>query len=326
MHYKREISDVYIGRPGPWGNPFEMGRHGDRAEVVEKFRAWVQQQPEMLWLARRVLAGKRLGCWCHPEACHGDVLAEIAEGEWDSRIPPEPAFVFGSNLAGRHGRGAAAYAKCRYGAQPHEHEGLTEGAYAIPTKDAELRPMALSAVLEGIERFLTHAASNRDTTFRVTRVGCGLAGLEEDPIRDRFLAAKLSNLQLPASWAPPEHPRVIVAGSRGFADEQRMFETLDKMLTRLTDVEIVSGGARGPDASGERYAIDRGLRLTRFPAAWQLCGKAAGPHRNALMAWYGTHLVAFWDGKSAVTQDMIGQARAAGLAVRVKRVEAARLN
>lgn len=79
VHCKREPFDIYIGRPGPWGNPFTIGRDGDRSEVIEKYSAWLLNQPEMIARARRELRGKTLGCWCAPKPCHGDVLAEVAE-------------------------------------------------------------------------------------------------------------------------------------------------------------------------------------------------------------------------------------------------------
>lgn len=77
VHCKRERFDVYIGRPGIWGNPFIIGRDGDRNQVVEKYRVWIQTQPNLL---RKLpeLKGKILGCWCAPHACHGDVLMELA--------------------------------------------------------------------------------------------------------------------------------------------------------------------------------------------------------------------------------------------------------
>lgn len=68
----------YIGRPSKWGNPFVIGRDGDRAEVVEKYRAWLLEQPELVADAKRKLRGHNLICWCAPLACHGDVLMEIA--------------------------------------------------------------------------------------------------------------------------------------------------------------------------------------------------------------------------------------------------------
>jgi hypothetical protein len=69
---------VYIGRPSIWGNPFVIGRDGDRAEVIGKYEAWLTRQPRLL---ARVpdLRGKVLGCFCAPLPCHGDVLARLAE-------------------------------------------------------------------------------------------------------------------------------------------------------------------------------------------------------------------------------------------------------
>jgi len=81
VHCKRESYDVYIGRPGEWGNPFVIGKDGTREDVITKYREWLHAQPELVAKARRELRGKRLGCWCAPKACHGDVLAEIANQE-----------------------------------------------------------------------------------------------------------------------------------------------------------------------------------------------------------------------------------------------------
>ena len=78
VHCKRAEYDVYIGRPGPFGNPFAIGRDGTRTEVIEKFEHWLRNQPELLARVRAELPGKVLGCWCAPRPCHGDVLARIA--------------------------------------------------------------------------------------------------------------------------------------------------------------------------------------------------------------------------------------------------------
>jgi len=62
-----------------WGNPFKVGRDGTRDEVIAKYEAWIQTQPELM-AALPGLRGKVLGCWCAPLACHGDVLMRLAEG------------------------------------------------------------------------------------------------------------------------------------------------------------------------------------------------------------------------------------------------------
>lgn len=72
---------VYIGRPSKWGNPFTIGKHGTRAEVIAKYREWIQNEPELIEQARRELTGKPLVCFCSPAPCHGDVLQELINQE-----------------------------------------------------------------------------------------------------------------------------------------------------------------------------------------------------------------------------------------------------
>lgn len=81
VHCKKSPYDVYIGRPSDWGNPFVIGKDGDRADVIEKYRRWIMRQPDLLARAKKELRGQRIACWCKPEACHGDVLAEIADAD-----------------------------------------------------------------------------------------------------------------------------------------------------------------------------------------------------------------------------------------------------
>jgi hypothetical protein len=73
----RADHDVYVGRPSKWGNPFVIGRDGDRREVVRKYREWLLTQPELL-AALPELRDKVLACWCAPLPCHADVLVELA--------------------------------------------------------------------------------------------------------------------------------------------------------------------------------------------------------------------------------------------------------
>jgi len=68
----------YIGRPSKWGNPFFIGKDGDRDAVCEKYRTWIVTQPKLM-AALPSLAGKRLACFCAPKRCHGEVLADLVE-------------------------------------------------------------------------------------------------------------------------------------------------------------------------------------------------------------------------------------------------------
>lgn len=74
-------SYVYVGRPSKWGNPYERGRDGTRAEVIAKFEAELRADPIKLALVKRELRGRHLVCWCAPKACHADVLLRIANEE-----------------------------------------------------------------------------------------------------------------------------------------------------------------------------------------------------------------------------------------------------
>lgn len=76
VHWRNESYDIDIRRPAKWGNPFIIGEDGTRSEVIRKFHDWVIEQPELMGSLSE-LKGKRLGCWCHPKPCHGDVLIEL---------------------------------------------------------------------------------------------------------------------------------------------------------------------------------------------------------------------------------------------------------
>ncbi len=96
--WMEDANNVYVGRgrvvfltkEGPsfppkdstFCNPFKVGKHGTREEVIAKFKAYmenrIQQDPE-LKAELLALEGKRLGCWCKPDACHGDVLLELIQ-------------------------------------------------------------------------------------------------------------------------------------------------------------------------------------------------------------------------------------------------------
>ncbi len=80
VHCRREEFDVYIGRPTQWANPFHIGFHGTREEVIAQYCRRVIRQPGLL-RAVWSLRGQRLGCRCAPHPCHGDVLAELANVE-----------------------------------------------------------------------------------------------------------------------------------------------------------------------------------------------------------------------------------------------------
>ncbi len=110
--------------------------------------------------------------------------------------------------------------------------------------------------------------------------------------------------------------RTIIAGSRQMTDEILLIETLVRLAWPIT--EVISGGAFGADRLGEAWAARHGIPVRRFPADWTRYGKGAGPVRNREMVLAADALVAFWDGRSAGTRNMIELARKQHLQVHVE--------
>ena len=121
-----------------------------------------------------------------------------------------------------------------------------------------------------------------------------------------------------------ENFRVIIAGSRNFNNYELLKKECDAFLLDKKEkynIIIISGGARGADFYGEKYAQDEGFSLEVFPANWNKFGKSAGFRRNEQMAEVADALIAFWDGKSNGTKHMIEIMENKKLLVRVVNYE-----
>lgn len=110
-------------------------------------------------------------------------------------------FVFGSNLQGRHGKGAALEALQRHGAWLGCGEGIQGNSYAIPTKATPYQSLSLPEIAAAVERFLDFAICHPELTFRVTAIGCGLAGFSPEQIAPMFRSAP-ANCILPDQFLP----------------------------------------------------------------------------------------------------------------------------
>lgn len=332
-------SSRYIGRGTPFGNPFAIGHDGDRAQVIAKYRDYLDRainngEKEVIQAMRGIRADTTLVCSCTPAPCHGQVIEELWQAYFSSERPL--TYVFGSNQAGRHGKGSAEYAKQVFGAIPGQGEGPQGSAYAIPTKNSNLQTLSLDHVLDDVQRFLGHARKNPDTDFLVTRIGCGLAGYREEHISPLFALAP-NNCLLPGGWRDTELAnydiRIMVCGSRNLQNKALVFDKLDQLLNRFSDenILVIAGGANGADTFAVNWAKDQGIDYREVPADWDdmtvPCaiprkngrGRAynarAGYNRNVKMLSMASHIVGFWDGQSTGTRHSLEKGKQIGIPV-----------
>ncbi len=113
-----------------------------------------------------------------------------------SPIRRKNCFVFGSNLRGAHGKGAALCALKEHGAIYGQGVGLQGNSYAIPTKDHSIKTLPLHRIKQYVDEFIKFAGSNLDIRFSVTAIGCGLAGYKPEDIAPMFESAPF-NCDLP---------------------------------------------------------------------------------------------------------------------------------
>ncbi|WP_244517984.1 A1S_2505 family phage non-structural protein [Ancylobacter rudongensis] len=111
-----------------------------------------------------------------------------------------PVFVFGSNLAGRHGAGAALFAYQHRGAALGVGTGMTGNSYAIPTKDERIRTRGLVEIERSVIEFIRFAEAHPEMTFQLTPIGCGLAGYKPEQIAPMFKGAP-ANVLIPQEFA-----------------------------------------------------------------------------------------------------------------------------
>jgi hypothetical protein len=119
--------------------------------------------------------------------------------------------------------------------------------------------------------------------------------------------------------------RLIIAGSRDFSPSIALIDHVVRSHGRYKPTELISGGCRGVDQSAEAWAREEGIPIKRFDADWQAVGRAAGPLRNRAMAeyagaWTNSALIAFWNGTSRGTKNMIDEARRHKLFVYVEQL------
>ena len=115
--------------------------------------------------------------------------------------------------------------------------------------------------------------------------------------------------------------RIVVAGCRNYNDYDNAKSYIDMCIKNIKEkytLIFLSGGCKGADMLGERYAKENGFNIERYTADWQKYGKSAGPRRNIQMAKACDYVICFWDGKSRGNASMISCAKKLEKPLRIK--------
>lgn len=267
---------LYVGRGTPLGNPYQVGEHGSREEVVLAYRDWLERRlserdPVVLTALAGIKENSALICSCAPKLCHAEIIREVWLDRFSKGIVERPAFhedgtlptrgevfVFGSNVAGRHGAGAAAVAAEAFGATYGTGRGYMGSSpshsYAIPTKDGHLNVRSLKDIAVDVAIFSGYARSLRDQRFFLTRVGCGLAGYKDEAIAPMFATGPLGRFDLPIAWRKYlRPPSMTYAGIGSRATPPEVLARIKRIAARLEErgYTLRSGGADGADSAFE---------------------------------------------------------------------------
>jgi len=224
-------------------------------------------------------------------------------------------FVFGSNLAGIHGAGAAKSAVLEHGAEYEKNVtarwgvvgnngvGLQGNSYAIPTKDEYLSSLPLERIEPFVKEFVVFAKAHPDWMFNVTRVGCGYAGNKPSDIAPMFAGAVgLENVSLPEDFLPFLSSHEILSSSvmKNFTlgvvgasgpnpaslneFENAIHSVISDYLSKFGDgLTVVSGGAKGVDSMTVKVCGELGVKVVEFKPVFDQSMKDAGETR---WFWY----------------------------------------
>lgn len=312
------MSTIYVNRDDRFTNPFD----GD----VDKFEQWLSRQDDLLrlihWLGNNGYTFK-----AHkgiPDGDHIDVIRKALESE----PPREPVFVFGSNERGAHGAGAAKHAAIYEGAIKGRGVGYQGNSYAIPTKDRSITTISLAAISVYVKEFVDFAVGHPLLNFNVTRIGCGLAGYNDDQIAPLFHEAinqykhPITNISLPRTWDIDKGTTSTIFCNTSLSIDE-ILKKIDDIVNQDTVVDgfkpldFISGTHGGLNQYGEQYCIEQGYEFTRLPSWIERYTQSAFQVRNNELIRSINHMYSIWDTKTQWTRMFDDQMRKEGIDVRL---------
>lgn len=214
---------------------------------------------------------------------------------------PEPVFVFGSDLGGRHDQYGAAFAVRVHQAESGKASGLTGNAYAIPYRNTSRDLLPLETIRHYVSDFLTHAAQEPSKSFQVSRFACE-TGAYADSVMAQLFARAPSNCQLPGLWLREldlKMPaRLLLFDPTGaLKDRARLAElrsylSLNAPLWNAPSVELVSVGNARAIVGNDVVAKSLGLKHRVFGVNEAYYGREAASAAEIRAVGYATHFLA----------------------------------
>lgn len=227
-------------------------------------------------------------------------------------LDDQAIFVFGSNLAGRHGKGAALEALNNYGAKLGVGEGPSGRSYGIPTKDAQIRSRTLTEIRPAVAKFLTYAQDNPKLWFQVTRVGCVLAGFKDEQIAPLF-QHHTPNVLLPGLWRkiinPNARDQLIVVGNVTPTDKPRSLAALNHAHKHANFGSLLINDNDDMAALLKEWAIEKNVQIENFNPRPNRWGHNALTRQQRQLCWQGTHLIVLQSTPDTHLEIFAGQAK-----------------
>jgi len=160
-----------------------------------------------------------------------------------NKLTKNEIFVFGSNLNGSHGGGAALQAKNDFGAEEGIGEGLTGQCYAFPTLNKKMRKVSKKALIKSRKKLYECALENPKKKFLLTKVGCGIAGFDEDFMKSIMCLCDIpNNVVLPEGWYPRRWKFVNLEGNRMIASQNDFEWKVGEWFHQKGNIKLCENG------------------------------------------------------------------------------------
>jgi len=292
------VNGVYIGRGSVLGNPFVIGKHGDRCDVVDMYEKYlidsiINDNLNVQKALMDLSTSNNLVCFCKPKKCHGQIIKKYFNILHSSGIKKfknqytntDTDLLLNISKTTDDILGKKLYTIYNDSVLDLKHLSSSNDFYNSLYK--RIRNEIINSEL--LQDFI----DNNNFNLIVSKEKY------HTKIINYWIARLFSNLRLDLG----NYKKVIIAGSRSINNYKIIEEAILKSTFKIG--RIVSGGANGVDKLGEKFAKENGIEVTVFLPYWDELGRIAGMVRNKEMFNYADCLIAIWDGNSSGTKNMI---------------------